>query len=89
MDSGSVYVRGVVGAAAIGRLWDGTLVVDPDEEDEKVLGGGGCFAFMFVDEEEKLINPTRIVYGRVGNPWWEGMMKMNCLARGRWLEFRH
>ena len=47
LNSGSVYMRGVVSAVAIGRLLD-ALVVDPDE-DEMVLGGGGCFAFMFVD----------------------------------------
>jgi len=45
-------MRGVVSAVAIGRLLDGTLVIDPDEDDEKVLGGGGCFAFMFVDGGE-------------------------------------
>ena len=54
-ESGSVYVRGVV---TIGRLWDGTPVVDPDEEDEKVLGGGGCFAFMFVDGGEGVDKPN-------------------------------
>ena len=42
-------MRGVVTAVAIGRLRDGTLVVDPDEEEESSLGGGGCFAFMFAD----------------------------------------
>ncbi|KAF8815040.1 exosome component Rrp46 [Phlegmacium glaucopus] len=50
LNSGSVYMRGVVAAVAIGRLPDGTLVVDPDEEEEECLGGGGCFAFMFADE---------------------------------------
>ena len=46
LNSGSVYMRGVVAAVAIGRLPDGTLVVDPGEEEE-CLGGSGCFAFMF------------------------------------------
>ena len=49
LNSGSIYMRGVVAAVAIGRLPDGTLVVDPDEEEEKSMGGGGCFAFMFGD----------------------------------------
>ena len=43
-------MRGVVCAVAIGRLPDGTLVVDPDEEEEESLRGGGCFAFMFADK---------------------------------------
>ena len=46
-------MRGVVTAVAIGRLSDGTLVVDPDEEEESSLGGGGCFAFMFLDGLDK------------------------------------
>ena len=46
-------MRGVVAAVAIGRLPDGTLVVDPDEDEGECLGGGGCFAFMFADGLDK------------------------------------
>ena len=54
-------MRGVVTAVAIGRLLDGTLVVDPYEEEES-LGGGGCFAFMFADGLDKT-NPDCVWSG--------------------------
>jgi len=53
LNSGSIYMRGVVTAVAIGRLSDGTLVVDPDDGEEESLGGGGCFAFMFTNGLDK------------------------------------
>ena len=53
LNSGSIYMRGVITAVAIGRLPDGTLVVDPDEDEEERLGGGGCFAFIFADGLDK------------------------------------
>ena len=42
----------MVCAVAMGRLPDGTLVVDPSEEEEESLRGGGCFAFMFADKTD-------------------------------------
>jgi exosome complex component RRP46 len=64
LNSGSVFMRGVVAAVAIGRLPDGTLVVDPDEEDEKSLGSGGCFAFMFANglDDDKKTNYSDCVW---------------------------
>lgn len=48
VSAGSVPMRGVVCAIAVGRLkGTGALVVDPSEEEE--LDATGCFAFMFAD----------------------------------------
>ncbi|KAG6852338.1 hypothetical protein C0991_000583 [Blastosporella zonata] len=46
LNSGSVPMRGVVCAVAVGRRKDGPLVVDPDAGDG-ALDAEGCFAFMF------------------------------------------
>ena len=52
VNAGSVPMRGVVCAVAIGRLIDKdagvtTLVLDPSETELPHLKGGGCFAFFF------------------------------------------
>lgn len=48
VSAGSVPMRGVVCAIAVGRLkGSGALVVDPSEEEQ--LDATGCFAFMFAD----------------------------------------
>ncbi|KAF8161665.1 exosome component Rrp46 [Crassisporium funariophilum] len=49
LNASSVPMRGVVSAVAVGRLPDGALVVDPDDEETKIMTGGGCFAFLFAD----------------------------------------
>ncbi|KAG6878864.1 hypothetical protein C0992_007069 [Termitomyces sp. T32_za158] len=47
LNAGSIPMRGVICAVAVGRRKDtGTLVVDPDEGDG-TLDAEGCFAFMF------------------------------------------
>ncbi|KAG6873129.1 hypothetical protein C0995_002503 [Termitomyces sp. Mi166 len=47
LNAGSIPMRGVTCAVAVGRRKDtGALVVDPDEGDG-VLDADGCFAFMF------------------------------------------
>ncbi|KAG6828297.1 hypothetical protein H0H92_008457 [Tricholoma furcatifolium] len=46
LNAGSIPMRGVVCAVAVGRKKDGALVVDPDGTDGE-LDGDGCFAFMF------------------------------------------
>ena len=48
MNAGSVPLKGVVCAVAIGRrLVDSMLVLDPDKEEEADLSESGCFAFLF------------------------------------------
>ncbi|KAF7296881.1 Exosome component Rrp46 [Mycena indigotica] len=48
LDAGSVPMRAIVCAVAIGRLTnDKTLLVDPDSEEEPHLDASGCFAFAF------------------------------------------
>lgn len=49
MNAGSVPMRGVVCAVAIGRLPEIGLVVDPSEEECMELNAGGCFAFLFAE----------------------------------------
>ena len=49
MNAGSVPMRGVVCAVAIGRLPELGLVVDPSEEECVGLNAGGCFAFLFAE----------------------------------------
>ena len=51
VNAGSVPMRGVVCAAAVGRMAPvdrkASLVLDPEEAELPRLTGGGCFAFMF------------------------------------------
>ncbi|EIW54831.1 exosome non-catalytic core subunit RRP46 [Trametes versicolor FP-101664 SS1] len=47
VNAGSVPMMGVVCAVAVGRLPDGTLVLDPEETELSRLAGSGCFAFLF------------------------------------------
>lgn len=51
INAGSVPMKGVVCAVAVGRLSDGpgvhTMVLDPSETELPALVGGGCFVFMF------------------------------------------
>jgi exosome complex component RRP46 len=48
MNAGSVPLKGVICAVAVGRrLSDGVLVLDPGEDEEEGLSAGGCFAFLF------------------------------------------
>ena len=46
LNAGSVPMKGVVCAVAIGRI-NSTLVVDPSEDEEAALDATGCFAFAF------------------------------------------
>ncbi|KAF9047791.1 exosome component Rrp46 [Panaeolus papilionaceus] len=50
LDAASVPMRGIVFAIAIGRLPNGTLVVDAGEDEEERLEASGCFAFLFAGE---------------------------------------
>ena len=51
INAGSVPMKGVVCAVAVGRLPDGAgahaMVLDPSEAELPSLVGGGCFVFMF------------------------------------------
>ncbi|RDX51744.1 hypothetical protein OH76DRAFT_1401170 [Lentinus brumalis] len=50
INAGSVPMRGVVCAVAVGRLKDeadGELILDPEEVELPRLAGSGCFAFLF------------------------------------------
>ncbi|TFK64841.1 ribosomal protein S5 domain 2-like protein [Pluteus cervinus] len=50
LNAGSVPMRGVICAIPVARIVQGqstVLVVDPSEEEEAAIQGGGCFAFMF------------------------------------------
>ncbi|KAF5355090.1 hypothetical protein D9756_005577 [Leucocoprinus leucothites] len=49
MSAGSVPMRGVVCAVAIGHLPGIGPVVDPSEEECSDLSAGGCFAFLFAE----------------------------------------
>ncbi|KAJ7258769.1 ribosomal protein S5 domain 2-type protein [Mycena haematopus] len=46
LNAGSIPMKGVVCAVAIGRI-KSALIVDQDEEEERVLDASGCFAFAF------------------------------------------
>ncbi|KAH9916986.1 3' exoribonuclease family, domain 1-domain-containing protein [Epithele typhae] len=48
INAGSVPMKGVVCAVAVGRMTGGAvLVLDPEESELPRLAGGGCFAFLF------------------------------------------
>ncbi|KAJ7051760.1 exosome component Rrp46 [Mycena amicta] len=47
LNAGSVPMRGVVCAVAVGRTNTGALLVDPSEDEESSLDASGCFAFAF------------------------------------------
>jgi exosome complex component RRP46 len=48
MNAGSVPLKGVICAVAVGRRFnDGVLVLDPGGDEEEVLSASGCFAFLF------------------------------------------
>ncbi|ESK86128.1 exosome component 5 [Moniliophthora roreri MCA 2997] len=49
LNSGSVPMKGVICAVALGRLGELRYVVDPSDEEVEKMDGGGCFAFMFSD----------------------------------------
>ncbi|KIM36926.1 hypothetical protein M413DRAFT_448844 [Hebeloma cylindrosporum] len=49
LNAGSVPMRGLVAAVAVGRVSGGQLVLDPSEEEAVSLEAGGTFAFMFAD----------------------------------------
>ncbi|KAJ7101531.1 exosome component Rrp46 [Mycena belliarum] len=46
LNAGSIPMKGVVCAVAIGRI-KSTLIVDPSEDEEPFLDASGCFAFSF------------------------------------------
>ncbi|KAI0338073.1 hypothetical protein BDW22DRAFT_1363464 [Trametopsis cervina] len=67
VNSGSIPMRGVVCAVAIGRLPNGssgepgcTLVLDPSEIELPKLEGGGCFAFLFSATTSKSLVQTEV-----------------------------
>jgi exosome complex component RRP46 len=47
LNAGSITMKGVVTAIAVGLRKDGTFSVDPELAEEKGLSGIGCFAFLF------------------------------------------
>lgn len=49
LNAGSIPMRGVVCAVAIGRLPGVGIVVDPSEEECADMDVGGCFAFIFAE----------------------------------------
>ncbi|KDR67195.1 hypothetical protein GALMADRAFT_216654 [Galerina marginata CBS 339.88] len=49
LNASSVPMRGVVSAVAVGRLPNGTLILDPGDDEVASLQGGGTFAFLFAD----------------------------------------
>ncbi|PPQ96286.1 hypothetical protein CVT26_005646 [Gymnopilus dilepis] len=49
LNASSVPMRGVVAAVPVGRLSDGTLILDPSDEELHSMSGGGAFAFVFAD----------------------------------------
>jgi len=50
LNAASVPMRGVVLACAVGKLKDGTLVIDPEESEDADMIEGGCFAYLFADD---------------------------------------
>jgi len=50
LNAASVPMRGVVLACAVGKLKDGTLVIDPEESEDTEMTEGGCFAYLFADD---------------------------------------
>lgn len=52
LNAGSIPMRGVVCAIAMGRSKDDVTLVDPVSEEDGDLVEGGCFAFMFAGEQE-------------------------------------
>ncbi|KAJ7465026.1 exosome component Rrp46 [Mycena latifolia] len=48
LNAGSIPMKGVVCAVAVGRI-KSTLIVDPSEDEELALDATGCFAFSFGD----------------------------------------
>ncbi|KAF9233543.1 hypothetical protein BU15DRAFT_66491 [Melanogaster broomeanus] len=67
INAGSVPMRGVVCGVSVGQRRSGSqteLVLDLEDE-SKLLGGGGCFAFLFgVDElpAESDIPPSKMIW---------------------------
>ncbi|KAJ8080237.1 hypothetical protein PM082_017067 [Marasmius tenuissimus] len=51
LNAGSIPMRGVVCAVALGLTQDEESIVDPTEQESARLVGGGCFAFLFSDFE--------------------------------------
>ncbi|TFK22634.1 exosome component Rrp46 [Coprinopsis marcescibilis] len=49
LNAGSIPMRGVVCAIAMGKTAGNEFVLDPVEEQAKQVVEGGCFAFMFAD----------------------------------------
>ncbi|EAU91989.2 exosome component Rrp46 [Coprinopsis cinerea okayama7 len=47
LNAGSLPMRGVVCAVAVGRTSNGEFLVDPTAEEAKDITEGGCFSFMF------------------------------------------
>ncbi|KAH8082799.1 ribosomal protein S5 domain 2-type protein [Cristinia sonorae] len=65
LSAGSIPMKGVVCAVAVGRLpnigsTSSRLVLDPSEAESALLTAGGCFAFLFsatVSEDQTLAHP--------------------------------
>ncbi|RXW20870.1 hypothetical protein EST38_g4986 [Candolleomyces aberdarensis] len=60
LNAGSIPMRGVVCAIAVGRTRNGDLVVDPDEKTAGEVTQGGCFAFMVADGAGLESNSTTV-----------------------------
>ncbi|KAF9446124.1 hypothetical protein P691DRAFT_674246 [Macrolepiota fuliginosa MF-IS2] len=50
LNAGSIPMRGVICAVAVGRLPGAGLVIDPSEEECAYMDAGGSFAFIFAEE---------------------------------------
>ncbi|KAK7025981.1 hypothetical protein VNI00_015811 [Paramarasmius palmivorus] len=49
LNSGSIPMKGVICAVALGRVPESRYIVDPSDEEVETMNGGGCFAFVFSD----------------------------------------
>jgi exosome complex component RRP46 len=60
LNAGSIPMRGVVCAIAVGKTRHGDLVADPDERTAIEIVQGGCFAFMVADGAGLESNSTTV-----------------------------
>ncbi|KAJ3508139.1 hypothetical protein NMY22_g16709 [Coprinellus aureogranulatus] len=60
LNAGSVPMRGVVCAIAIGKTASGELLVDPEDSKTAELVQGGCFGFMVADGAGLESNSTSV-----------------------------
>ncbi|KAG5349561.1 hypothetical protein C0989_003115 [Termitomyces sp. Mn162] len=82
LNAGSIPMRGVICAVAVGRRKDtGAMVVDPDQGDG-ILDADGCFAFMFTRHDKD------VQAGCVWTNWKQSTGDENVLSEARELAGR-